>query len=132
MAVSRTTLQGALRAWGVRKNGSKDDDEGLRDRIRSLFYEGVYSDQEMLKRLRSEGFELQQRRLQSMRLDMGLRKRDSAANEEESNENAVQLVREVLEGGNCGSYGIGLLHTAIRRQGHILSRYGVRAREDCC
>ena len=124
--VTGRTVKARLTGWGVPTvRHQTDDTPELRIRIGQLFYSLGLGEQEMLRILRLEGFSVEQRRLQRIRLELGLRRSthgmDLEARHEDQNR-LEEIVRQELDWGKIESYGRGHLYYHFRSLHVIISR----------
>jgi hypothetical protein len=76
ISISENTLKRNLKAWGIHVRAHIKVTPELRQRIYDLFYqERYYTDQQMTKILRRDGFVVSFRKLAKLRKEMGLSKR---------------------------------------------------------
>lgn len=76
ISISENTLKRNLNAWGIHVRPHIKVTPEMRQRIYDLFYqERYYTDQQMAKILRREGFVISFRKLAKLRKEMGLSKR---------------------------------------------------------
>lgn len=122
--VKARTIHRRLQEWSIRRlqEPIRDSPE-LKARISVLFYQCCLNDDEMLIALKREGFNVNRRALQRIRLSMGLSRRFSASSYESLHNYLKQIVQKELDGGGIEAYGRRLLYTHFRSQMHLISRY---------
>jgi hypothetical protein len=120
---SNRTIQRRLSEWKVprRRKKSVVTDE-LRERIVTLFLLGT-SEHDMLRILRQDGFIIEPRRLQKIRLEEGVRLLRSSRWLDEADEEAQivrlqEIVEEELEKGTIEDFGRTHLYYHFRALGH--------------
>jgi hypothetical protein len=120
---SERTIQRRLTHWEVprRRKKSVVTDE-LRERIVALFLLGT-SERDMLRILRQDGFTIEPRRLQKIRLEEGVRLLRSTRWLDEADEEAQmvrlqEIVEEELEKGTIEDFGRTHLYYHFRALGH--------------
>ncbi|KAM4058246.1 hypothetical protein HRG_013937 [Hirsutella rhossiliensis] len=123
LQVSRASLYRSIKDWGLLRQARTITSDTLRDRIRSLFFDECLKDDFMLKRLRDEGFTISKFRLERIRLEEGLYRRQSpealqvARERARSFFNSQAQISTTLQG-----HGRNYLYTYMRQQHHIISR----------
>ena len=118
MKVSRPTLFRRFKEWGINKNERTEDTDLLRARICVLYYDGLLTDGEMVRRLRMEGFGIKQWKIQELRHDMGIRRRRTLMQREEAEAEIMRVMREHLDMGKIDGYGIKHVWTYFRRHNY--------------
>jgi len=118
ISISDNTLKRNLNAWGIHVRPHIKVTPEMRQRIYDLFYqERYYTDQQMAKILRREGFVISFRKLAKLRKEMGLSKRkdtiipanpivpgeairiedDASSSSEEDDEDNVEEIEDDME-----------------------------------
>lgn len=121
--ISRATLFRTLSAWGFRINAVPfQDSEALRERIAQIHSRMRLTDAEAARILQRDGFEITARRLQALRLEMGLTRRlniEQAAAMEQEMFNKLQI--EYTDG-RIADYGKGHLYAYMRSKYSFIGR----------
>jgi hypothetical protein len=120
--ISIRTLKRSLQQWNIKSRIKPDDSEELDIRIALLYYNFGYSDKQSLEVLQGEGVSISSYTLVQARKRLGIYRRVSVFNREESERELRRIVQEQLDLGTIESYGRGLLHGFLRNQGCIASR----------
>ena len=120
--ISLRTLESWLKQWGIAKNRLSEDTPELRLRLTVLFFDVGLEDKDILHVLQHEHYQIELRKLQTIRKDMGLFRRGSVFNKEESDMVLEQLVQKELDKGEILTFGRGLLYEYFRSKGHIIGR----------
>ena len=128
ISVGYSTLRRALGQADIRARGKdyKDSAE-LRARIVYLFHAVQTTDEESIRILKHDGFEVGQRRLQQMRLAMGLLKRIPPERRQEVDAAMKAALDQEMEQGHLEDYGRMQLYTYIRSKYNIVGRYCLAA-----
>ena len=123
--ISSSTIKRRLREWDVMsKRKQTEDSPELRVRIRYLFFEIQLEDEDMLRTLKTEGFDLGLTGLVRLRKEMGLHRRLRGEEaQQEADEVLRHHIQEQQQKGTIEGYGRGLLFTHFRQQGINTSRY---------
>ena len=94
----------------------------LRARITILFFQNVYSDDQIIEQLRTEGIELSKFQLRKIRSDLGLVRRKDEISWEKEEEAMKSVIATELKKGITDSFGRQLLHIHFRSRGYNISR----------
>lgn len=122
--VATRTIERRLQSWNVTTKRIKTDDSPeLRARIAVLFFQCGCNDEEILLFLKQEGYSIGRWGLIRIRKELGITRRISVRDREESDRILLNIVRAELDKGVARGYGRGLLHCHFRTQGHIVSRF---------
>lgn len=96
VVASKTTLKAHLRAWDiVVATAAFADSAELRNRVRELYSLAKCNDAQATAVLQDEGYNIGQRRLQRLRLEMGLKKRIVPEVQEEHNQRMAGVARGI-------------------------------------
>jgi hypothetical protein len=120
--VSLRTLQRRFKDWGFKKHVRVVYTEELRLTVASLYFETRANDQIMLHILQSRGFRMTKWTLPVLRKSMGLNRRVSVFQREESDRQLREIVREQLDNGQIEAYGRTLLDSHFRSHGINFAR----------
>jgi len=117
------TLRRRLKEWDVSIRKWTQDTPALRDRITSLFFNGLNDDQ-LYRALQTEGYQLGERAVPRLRYELDLKRRLSTIeDQQEADEAAVGVITEELQKGVIQGYGRGLLHAHFQQLGVNIARY---------
>lgn len=125
---SRPTLARRIRQWGLQRRSQNHPSSYLCERIQTLFFEQALQEADLYRTLQREGFQITRRKLQQIRLDMGLIRRLSPEQNEIARNRAKEIFAEqesnnsVLQG-----YGSQYLYTWFRQQQHIISYHSLKS-----
>ena len=92
----------------------------LHARIQVLFYQVGLEDKDMLRVLQAEDFDIDDRTLKRLRVQLGLRRRTMKA--QQQTDEIIRKIQEELEQGTIEGYGKELLHRHFRSKGLIVAR----------
>lgn len=121
--VADHTLRRRLKEWDISVRNRMQDTPALRDRITSLFFNGLNEDQ-LYRALQTEGYQLGERALQRLRFELGLKRRHrTAEDQKEADETANGVITEELQKGVIQGYGRGLLYAHFHQLGVHIARY---------
>jgi hypothetical protein len=125
--MSESTLKRRLKEWDCTKKQPMVTVTGLLEaRVTALFYQCIRTDEEITFILKSEGFDINKRKLGELRRSWGIRMRNGGSknpqSEEDEYKRVFELLKQELEANTFDRYGKGLLHLAIHQRGHIASR----------
>ncbi|OXV10153.1 hypothetical protein Egran_02085 [Elaphomyces granulatus] len=121
--IGHRTLERRLAEWGVRKNHQNIDTPQLRARISVLFFQCCLGDKDILYVLQREGYSINARGLSRIRKSMGLLRRVSPFDQEESQRLLLETVQKELDKGFIEGFGRGNLYSYFRSKVmHIVSR----------
>jgi hypothetical protein len=123
--VSMRTIQRRLQDWGVKKLVRVVYSQELRLAIISLYFEFRANDVVMLHILHSRGFKTAECSLYRLRRSMGLKRRVSVFQREESDDELRRVVEEELDNGQIEAYGRTLLDSHFRSHGFNFARCGL-------
>lgn len=123
LQVQNRTIRSRLQVWGIRKhNRTTTSDTVLHQRIRILFFQVGLEEKDLLRTLQAEGFEITQRTLYRLRLQLGLRRRTNPIEAQQQVDKIVRKIQTELGQGTIEGYGKELLHRHFRSQGLIVAR----------
>jgi hypothetical protein len=123
--VSVRTIQRRLQDWGVKKLVRVVYSQELRLAIISLYFEFRANDVVMLHILHSRGFKIAECSLYRLRRSMGLKRRVSVFQREESDDELRRVVEEELDNGQIEAYGRTLLDSHFPSHGFNFARCGL-------
>ena len=124
ISVKNCTLHRRLQEWGIRRlDHACKDSPRLRARIAILFFQACLTDKEMTIALKDEGFQVNQRAIQRIRLRMGIHRSFSAHTYAEMDDELRHIVQTELNSGSIDGFGREMLYTHFRSKMHIISRY---------
>ncbi|KAF6238641.1 hypothetical protein HO173_003147 [Letharia columbiana] len=132
LSISRDVLMKNLRAWDKRRYDAPPcRDEKLRNSlIMFLFLKQNANDEEILVDLESRDLAVTPRKLRRLRIDMGLRRRRKLKDARFQDEEIIRIMKEHLNEGVIGDWGLTHLYAYFRRNSIIISRddimYGLR------
>ena len=125
--VTARTLTRRLQVWGFTKYTSRIPSAllvTLQARIVQLFYHQVFTDEEIPRVLQGEGYEIiTLRRLQMLRLSMGLSRRSVGGNFLKNDEDIKEVLEKELNVGSILHYGRRRVYEHLRRQGYLIARF---------
>ena len=117
------TLRRRLKEWDISIRKWTQDTPALRDRITSLFFNGL-NDNQFYRALQTEGYQLGERALSRLRFELGLKRRlRTTGEQEEAEETAAGVITEELQKGVIQGYGRGLLYAHFQQLGVNIARY---------
>ena len=117
------TLRRRLKEWNISIRKWTQDTPALRDRITSLFFNGLNDDQ-LYRALQTEGYQLGARALPRLRYELGLKHSlRTAEGQQEAEETAAGVITEELQKGVIEGYGRGLLYAHFQQLGVNIARY---------
>lgn len=100
-----------------------NESDQLKQQIRVLFCEVGLSDEEILRVLKLEGYEIGRYALVRLRFQMNLRRRLTSEEAQTEADNYVrELIIQELAKGEIDGYGYRFLYTYFRQRGHIVAR----------
>ena len=124
--VSTWTLTRGLHEWGFTKYASRISATllpTLQARIVQRFYHHVLTDKEIIRILHGEGYEhLTLRRLQMLRLSMGISRHSRTGNFVTNTEEIKEILERELNVGGILHYGWRRVYEHLRRQGYLIAR----------
>ena len=95
-------------------------------RIVQLFYHHILTDQEIIRVLHGEGYEhLTLRRLQMLRLSMGISRHSRTGNFLTNTEEIKEILERELNVGGILHYGRRRVYEHLRRQGYLIARFTI-------
>lgn len=117
------TLRRRLKEWNISIRKWTQDTPALRDRITSLFFNGLNDDQ-LYRALQTEGYQLGARALPRLRYELGLKHSlRTVEGQQEAEETAAGVITEELQKGVIEGYGRGLLYAHFQQLGVNIARY---------
>nr|OQO22884.1 hypothetical protein B0A51_08610 [Rachicladosporium sp. CCFEE 5018] len=120
--IAARTMRRFLTAAGIGTALRYEDDHELRRRILNFHYMVQCSDKESIAMLALDGFEVSQRRLQRMRLAMGLKQRSRGACRAEMDTRMREALDQEMEQGHIEDFGKMHLYQYMRSQYNIAGR----------
>jgi Clr5 domain len=127
LQIADKTLRRRLKEWKISTHTWIQDTPALRDRVISLFYNGL-NDRQLYEALRIEGYMLGEEALVQLRLTMNLKHYEQGRNDQQAaDELARGRIAEELTKGVIEGYGRGLLYTHFQQLGVHIARYYSKA-----
>lgn len=119
---SRRTIQRRLQKWGIQQRTVTQDTPELRVQVAILFHANL-SDPEIVRALKQSGVPIEVTAVVRIRKNQGLVRRMTPFERHRSDERLFEVLRQELENGRVEGYGMRLLYTHFRTNGHLVSRY---------
>ena len=124
--VTTRTLTRRLQVWGFTKYASRIPATllvTLQAQIVQLFYHHILTDEEIQRVLQGEGYEIiSLRRLQMLRLSMGLSRRSVGGNFLKNDDEIKDILERELNVGSILHYARRRVYEHLRRQGYLIAR----------
>ena len=118
---SRRTIQRRLQKWGIQQRTVTQDTPELRAQVAILFHMNL-SDLNIVRALKLSGIAIEVTGVVRIRKSQGLVRRMNPFERFRSDQRLFEVLKQELENGRVEGYGMRLLYTHFRTNGHLVAR----------
>ena len=123
ITVSRSTMKRKLQEWQTIIQERTEDSPQLRARLAVLFYEVCLKDDDMMRVLIEEGYQITLTGLVRLRKELNMTRKVDFRHREEADRLLLDIAQKELDKGEIDGYGISHLYTYFRTKQFNISRF---------